>query len=122
MHKRSGVRSLLLAAAVGSLAACAPSTAGTRHVSAQDACPGAASLVVNNSTGDQVEIMHTRSTGGRGMLTVVGPGRHEIDISGQPGAVYFAQRLGSRSILAMSTRPQSRDRGVSLERVCRASS
>ena len=122
MHKLSRVRLLLLAAAVGSLAACAPSTAGTRTASAQGECPGAASLVVNNSTGDQVEIVHTRNTGGRGMLTVVGPGRHEIDISGQQGAVYFAQRAGSRSILAMSTRPHSRDRGVSLERVCRASS
>jgi hypothetical protein len=118
MHKLSRVRLLVLAAAVGSLAACAPA-AGTRTAGAQGACPGAASLVVNNSTGDQVEIVHTRTTGGRALLTVVGPGRHEIDISSQQGAVYFAQRLGSRSILAMSTRPHSRARGVSLERVCR---
>ena len=120
MSKLSLVSSLLGVAVVSLGAACAPA-AGAGTASARGACPAAASLVVNNSTGDQVEIVHTRSTGGRGLLTVVGPGRHEIDISGQPGAVYFAQRLGSKSILAMSSRPHSRDRGVSLERVCRAS-
>ena len=121
MSRLSLVSSFVGVAVVSLGAACAPA-AGARTARADGPCPGGASLVVNNSTGDQVEIVHTRNTGGRALLTVVGPGRHEIDISGQTPAAYFAQRVGSKTILAMSTRPQSRNQGVSVERVCHASS
>ncbi|HEX6911734.1 MAG TPA: hypothetical protein VF142_15130 [Longimicrobium sp.] len=122
MHRIRVQAAPLLAALVLS-SACASGGVQPGQAGHDDDCENSSAvLVVRNQSGGEVQIVETRiGSGGRTVVTTLGPGRHEVRIRNEPGYAYAAERVGGGATLAVTSRPRAGDRAVTLERECRSS-
>jgi hypothetical protein len=83
-------------------------------------CHGTVTLVVRNHTDSHVEVVESRSgSGSRTVIAIVGPGSHEVTIRNETGYYYSARIVGGSNSVAAESRPRVRDRGITLQRICR---
>ncbi len=117
------VRATPLAAALVLSTACASAGVQAGQAPSDDYCQNSnAVLIVRNETGGDVQIVESRTgSGGRTVVTTLGPGRHEVRIRNEPDYAYSAERVGGGETFAATSAPRAGDRSVVLERECRPS-
>lgn len=99
---------------------CASKTKPPTPRPTSEPCAGHAVLVVDNSSGYDLDVVEARSIGGgRSVIGTVGQGHHELTLRSEGGYYYFTRRsLAGATQVSESMRASASDR-VRMARECR---
>ncbi len=100
---------------------CASKTKTPTPRPVSEPCSGQAVLIIENSSGYQLDVYEARSGGGVGtIVAMVGSGVHEVIVRREGGFYYFTRRARTNVAEASESRRTSASDRVRLRRECRS--